>query len=52
MNIVNFLWNSIPLLLQLYADLYLKTDFEKTKAELETEYNVPKIKSFDFIIGM
>lgn len=51
MNIANFLWESIPLLLQFYADLYLKTDFDETKVELENEYNVPKIKSFDFIIG-
>lgn len=51
MNVANFLWESIPLLLQLYANLYLKTDFDKTKVELETEFNVPKIKSFDFIVG-
>lgn len=51
MNVANLLWESIPLLLQLYANLYLKTDFDKTKVELETEFNVPKTKSFDFIVG-
>lgn len=39
------------MLLQLYADWYLKTDFEKTMIEVETEYNVPTTKTYDFIIG-
>lgn len=51
MNVLDFLWGSLPLLLEFYADLYLKTDFEKTMVELETESNVPKIKTYDFIVG-
>lgn len=52
MEILYFIWQSIPMLLQLYADLYLKTDFVKTMVELETEHNVPTVtKTYDFIIG-
>lgn len=51
MNVPDLLWKSLPLLLQFYADFYLKADLQKTKEELKTEYNVPKIKTHDFVIG-
>lgn len=51
MNISNFLLGSIPLLLQFYAEMYRETDYKNTTLELETEFNVPDIKIYDFIIG-
>lgn len=51
MNVVDFFLGSIPLLLQFYAEMYRETDFKNTLLELENEYNVPKIKTYDFVIG-
>lgn len=51
MEILDFIWRSIPMLLQLYADLYQKNDVEKTMIELEAEHNVPITKTYDFIVG-
>lgn len=51
MKVAEFLLGSIPLLVQFYADLYRKIDFENTMLELESEFNVPKVKTYDFIIG-
>lgn len=51
MEILDFIWRSIPMLLELYADLYLKTDAEKSMIELEAEHNVPITKTYDFIVG-
>lgn len=51
MNVADFLIRSIPLLLQFYAEMYRETDFQNTMLELESEFNVPKVKTYDFIIG-
>lgn len=51
MNIAEFFLGSIPLLLQFYAEMYRETDLQNTMNELETEFNVPKVKNYDFIIG-
>lgn len=51
MNIAEFFLGSIPLLLQFYAEMYRETDLKNTMVELESELNVPKVKSYDFIIG-
>lgn len=51
MNVADFLLGSIPLLLQLYAETYRETDFKRTMVELESERDVPKIKTYDFIVG-
>ncbi|KAG4076679.1 hypothetical protein HA402_001966 [Bradysia odoriphaga] len=50
MNIANFLLGSIPLMLQFYAETYRETDYKNTIFELESEFNVPKIKFYDFIV--
>ncbi len=51
MNVADFLLGSIPLLLQFYAEMYRESDYKSTMVELESERNVPKIKSYDFIVG-
>lgn len=51
MEILDFIWRSIPMLLQLYADFFLKADVERTMIELETEHNVPITRTYDFIVG-
>lgn len=51
MKVAEFLLGSLPLLIQFYADLYRKIDFENTMHELESKLNVPKSKTYDFIIG-
>lgn len=51
MNIAEFIFSSIPVLLQFYAESYRETDFKNTMRELENEYNVPKAKTYDFIVG-
>lgn len=51
MNVVDFLLGSIPLLLQFYAEMYRETDFKNTMIELESESNVPKVNTYDFIVG-
>lgn len=51
MNIVDIFLGSIPLLLQFYAEMYRENDLKNTMLELDSEFNVPKIKSYDFIIG-
>lgn len=52
MNVADFLLGSIPLLLQLYAEMYREMDFKTTMLELESESNVPQVKTYDFIVGM
>lgn len=51
MNITEFIFGSVPILLQFYAELYRETDFQNTLHELESENNVPITKTYDFIIG-
>lgn len=51
MNLLQFFLESIPLLLQFYAEMYRETDFKDTMIELESELNVPVIKTYDFVIG-
>lgn len=51
MNVVDFLLGSIPMLLQLYAEMYREMDFKTTMLELESESNVPQVKTYDVIVG-
>ena len=51
MRVVEFLLQAIPLLIQLYSEKYLQDDLERTMNELENDSNVPRIKSYDFIVG-
>lgn len=51
MNVATFLLGSIPLLIQFYVNMYRETDLKSTMLELENEFNVPKIKNYDFIVG-
>ncbi len=51
MNLADFVLGSIPLMLQLYSEMYRNTDYRSTMSELESEHNVPKMKTYDFIVG-
>lgn len=51
MNLIYFLWGSLPLFIQFYADMYRETDYKNTLLELESEHNVPIVKTYDFIVG-
>ena len=51
MKVVEFLIQSIPLLISLYAEKYQKDDLELTLNELENDSNVPRIQTYDFIVG-
>lgn len=50
MHLAAFLFASIPLLIKLYATKYRDDDYKQTLLELESELNVPRIKTFDFIV--
>lgn len=51
MNLWDFFLGSIPLVLDLYSDMYRETDYKSTMLELESDFNVPTIKTYDFIVG-
>lgn len=51
MNLADFFLGSIPLLIQFYVEMFRETDLKNTMHELESEFNVPKVQSYDFIIG-
>lgn len=51
MNLYIFFFETVPLLIQFYAELYQETDFRNTMLELENEHNVPIVKTYDFIVG-
>jgi hypothetical protein len=51
MKVVEFLFQTVPLIIQLYADQYLRDDLANTLRELEEDSNLPRIKTYDFIVG-
>jgi len=46
-----FVLTSIPLIIQHYAERYEEQDKARTLAELEEQNGVPRIKTYDYIIG-
>lgn len=52
MQLSTFVFGSIALLIQQYADKYRSEDLSKTLTELEGDLSLPRIKNYDFIIGM
>lgn len=51
MNLTFFITASIALTIQKYADKYREEDLSKTLADLESDRSLPRIKTYDFIIG-
>jgi hypothetical protein len=51
MKLAAFVLTAIPLLIQLYSKKSQEEDYAKTLTELEDEFGVPKIKTYDFIVG-
>jgi len=47
-----FVLTSIPLIIQHYAERYEEQDKARTLAELEEQNGVPRIKTYDYIIGL
>ncbi len=50
MNFTEFLL-TIPMLVNLYAERYYQDDKTKTMMDLASEFNVPVMKEYDFIIS-
>jgi hypothetical protein len=51
MRFVEFILQSIPLVISLYAKKYLDDDLAQTLVELENDSSLPRIKTYDFIVG-
>ncbi len=51
MKLATFIFGAIPLLVQFYANKYQQDDKTKTLEELENDFGLPRIKSYDFIVG-
>jgi len=51
MNLFSFALGSVVLAIKLYADFYEKEDLELTLTELKNDASLPRIKTYDFIIG-
>jgi hypothetical protein len=41
----------VSLLVQLYNDNYKQADLDKTLKELENDLSLPRIRTYDFIVG-
>lgn len=50
MNLATFVVASTALLIQFYADKYRQDDFARTLRELEADFGVPRIETYDFIV--
>ncbi|CAL8130334.1 unnamed protein product [Orchesella dallaii] len=50
MKLAAFVLGAIPLLIQLYTDQFQEDDKVSTLAELKNDLNLPRIKTYDFIV--
>ena len=41
----------MPILIQLYADKFRNEDLQTTLSQLQDDLNLPRPKTYDFIIG-
>lgn len=48
---MEFLLNAIPLLIQLFVENDIKEDLSKTIQEVENDSSLPRIRTYDFIVG-
>lgn len=51
MKLSSFVFGAIPLIIQYYAKKYMEDDKTIALQDLENDYGIPRIKSYDFIIG-
>lgn len=51
MNLAAIILASITLLIQKYADYDKEEDYKITLSELKQDLNLPRIKTYDFIVG-
>ena len=51
MNVSSFIFSALPLMIQQYADFYKERDFKATLEELRPDLSIPRIETYDFIIG-
>ena len=51
MKLAEFVYHLASTLIPLYAEQYLKEDFARALTESQNEFNVPSIKTYDFIVG-
>jgi hypothetical protein len=52
MNLVSFVLGSFPLMIQQYVDHYKNLDLMSTLTELEGDLSLPRITTYDYIIGI
>jgi hypothetical protein len=51
MNWASFIFGSVALIIQQFADQDKLLDLAKTVAELNNDLSIPRIATYDFIIG-
>lgn len=51
MKLAAFLFGTVPLIIQFYAKKYAEDDLTETLNELEQDFGMPRIKTYDFIVG-
>jgi hypothetical protein len=51
MNLVSFVLGSLPLIIRQYADHYKQLDLMSTLTELEGDLSLPRITTYDYIVG-
>src|SRR5271168_3090767 len=50
MNLATFIFVSVPLAIQFYSARYRQEDHSRTLQEVKTDFGVPRIRTFDFIV--
>lgn len=51
MKLAAFLFGTIPLVINFYVKKYIEDDKAVTLRDLEGDFGIPRIKSYDFIVG-
>lgn len=51
MKLLNFILQSFPLMIQQYADYYRETDLDTTLSQLSNDLSLPRIQTYDYIVG-
>lgn len=52
MLLSTFVLSSLAVVIKLYAEYYQLKDFNETLKDLEHDDSLPRIKTYDFIIGI
>jgi hypothetical protein len=51
MYLSTFVVGSVGLIITLYSNYYQRVDLRKTLQDLERDLSLPRIKTYDFIVG-